>query len=145
MGDQAVTNISFRELDSKKLQEASDWAFNRESEEQVTLSLLIIYKGQIVHERYAEGIDITTKTRTWSTAKSIAATLVGMLVDEGKMKLDESLGLEWLPEAPKPELDPRNEITLRNALQMSSGLYPVDNSKMEYATGSGLAYWAGAS
>jgi CubicO group peptidase (beta-lactamase class C family) len=28
---------------------------------------------------------------------------------------------------------------------MSSGLYPVDNEKMEYATGSGLAYWAGAS
>lgn len=28
---------------------------------------------------------------------------------------------------------------------MSSGLYPVDNAGLEYATGSGLAYWAGAS
>ncbi|MEE9265132.1 MAG: serine hydrolase domain-containing protein [Gammaproteobacteria bacterium] len=28
---------------------------------------------------------------------------------------------------------------------MSSGLYPLDNSGLEYATGSGLAYWAGAS
>ncbi len=28
---------------------------------------------------------------------------------------------------------------------MSSGLYPVDSSGKEYATGSGLAYWAGAS
>lgn len=28
---------------------------------------------------------------------------------------------------------------------MSSGLYPVDSFGMEYATGSGLAYWAGAS
>ena len=28
---------------------------------------------------------------------------------------------------------------------MSSGLYPVDNGGLEYATGSGLAYWAGAS
>ncbi len=145
MGDQVVLGLTFREIDSKKLQAASDWAFDRESDEQVTLSLLVIYKGQIIHERYAEGVDITTKTRTWSTAKSIAATLVGMLVDEGKMKLDESLGFEWLPEAPKPEKDPRNEITLRDALQMSSGLYPVDNSKMEYATGSGMAYWAGAS
>ncbi len=145
MGDQVVTNLTFREIDRKKLQAASDWAFDRESDEQVTLSLLVIYKGQIIHERYAEGVDITTKTRTWSTAKSIAATLVGMLVDEGKMKLDESLGFDWLPEAPKPEKDPRNEITLRNALQMSSGLYPVDNSKMEYATGSGMSYWAGAS
>jgi CubicO group peptidase (beta-lactamase class C family) len=28
---------------------------------------------------------------------------------------------------------------------MSSGLYPVDNRGLEYATGSGLAYWAGTS
>jgi CubicO group peptidase (beta-lactamase class C family) len=30
-------------------------------------------------------------------------------------------------------------------LNMSSGLYTVDSFGMEYATGSGLAYWAGAS
>jgi CubicO group peptidase (beta-lactamase class C family) len=34
---------------------------------------------------------------------------------------------------------------LRHLLNMSSGLYPVDNAGLEYATGSGLAYWAGAS
>jgi CubicO group peptidase (beta-lactamase class C family) len=28
---------------------------------------------------------------------------------------------------------------------MSSGLYPVDNAGLEYAIGSGMAYWAGAS
>jgi CubicO group peptidase (beta-lactamase class C family) len=43
------------------------------------------------------------------------------------------------------ESDPRAEITLRHVLNMSSGLYPVDSFGMEYATGSGLAYWAGAS
>ena len=43
------------------------------------------------------------------------------------------------------EHDPRNAITLRHLLNMSSGLYPVDSFKMEYATGSGLAYWAGTS
>jgi CubicO group peptidase (beta-lactamase class C family) len=34
---------------------------------------------------------------------------------------------------------------MRHVLNMSSGLYPVDSFGMEYATGSGLAYWAGAS
>lgn len=145
MGDLLDKKIKFKEVDWKALQQASDWAFDRESEEQVTLSLLVIYKGQIIHERYAPGVDMDTRTRTWSTAKSIAATLVGMLVDGGKLELDQPLDFEWLPEAPKPELDPRNEITLRDALQMSSGLYPVDNNRMEYATGSGMAYWAGAS
>jgi len=50
-----------------------------------------------------------------------------------------------LPAAPSPQSDPRNAITLRHLLNMSSGLDPVDNGGMEYATGSGLAYWAGAS
>ena len=132
-------------VDPVALQAASDWAFERESREQVTLSLMVVHRGQIVHERYAEGVDMTTRTRTWSTAKSIAATLIGMLVDDGRLALDAPLGFEWLPAVRSPETDPRNEITLRHVLNMSSGLYPVDSFRMEYATGSGLAYWAGAS
>ena len=68
-----------------------------------------------------------------------------MLVDEGRMLLDAPLGISWLPEIEGPENDPRNAIHLRHVLNMSSGLYPVDSAGMEYATGSGLAYWAGAS
>ncbi len=133
------------EVDEKALQEASEWAFNRESPEQVTLSLLILHKGQIIHERYAPGVDRSTRTRTWSTAKSIAVTLIGILADQGKLALDEPLGIDWLPDEGDAETDPRNEITLRHVLNMSSGLYTVDNRRMEYVTGSGLAYWAGAS
>lgn len=132
-------------VDGRALQAASDWAFQRESPEQVTLSLLVIHRGRIVHERYAPGFDVGTRTRTWSTAKSIAATLVGMLVDEGRLHLDEPLGLDWLPRVASPETDPRAAITLRHVLNMSSGLYPIDNAGLEYATGSGLGYWAGAS
>ena len=131
-------------VDPVALQRASDWAFDR-PQGQVTLSLIVVHKGQIIHERYAPGVDVTTRTRTWSTAKSIAATLIGMMVDEGRMALDEPLRIDWLPTARSPETDPRTAITLRHVLNMSSGLYPVDNSGLEYATGSGLAYWAGAS
>jgi len=133
------------DVDPLALDAASEWAFDRESSEQDTLSLLVVHKGKIIHERYADGVDMTTRTRTWSTAKSIAVTLFGMLVDEGRLELDGSLGIEWLPEVEGPDNDPRNAITLRHVLNMSSGLYPVDSFGMEYATGSGLAYWAGAS
>ena len=133
------------EIDADALAAASDWAFERESPEQVTLSLLIVRGDQIIHERYAPGVNMFTKTRTWSTAKSIAVTLIGMLSDNGHMDLDAPLGFDWLPRSRSPESDPRNAITLRNVLNMSSGLYTVDNSRMEYATGSGLSYWAGAS
>ncbi|MDX1646060.1 MAG: serine hydrolase [Longimicrobiales bacterium] len=132
-------------VDGEALQAASDWAFDRESPEQVTLSLMVVHDGRIIHERYAPGVEVSTRTRTWSTAKSIAVTLIGILVDQGKLALDEPLGFEWLPRTRSPETDPRNEITIRHVLNMSSGLETVDTRGLEYATGSGLAYWAGAS
>ena len=132
-------------VDAAALQAASDWAFDRDSKEQVTLSLIVVYNGDIIHERYATGFDATTRTRTWSTAKSIATTLIGMLVDEGRMSLDEPLGFDWYPMNRSAETDPRKQITLRHVLNMSSGLDTIDNRGREYATGSGLSYWAGAS
>jgi CubicO group peptidase (beta-lactamase class C family) len=132
-------------IDADALLAASNWAFTRATPEQVTLSLLVIHGNQIVHERYAPGVNRTTRTRTWSTAKSLASTLFGILVDRGKMQLDAPLGIEWLPPAATPDQDPRSAITLRHVLNMSSGLETVDNGGLEYATGSGLAYWAGAS
>ena len=133
------------EVDPDALQAASDWAFERESPEQVTLSLIVVHRGAIVHERYADGVGMLTRTRTWSTAKSIAATLIGMLVDRGSLQLDAPVDIDWLPPVGMGDTDPRRSITLRHLLNMSSGLYPVDSLGMEYVNGSGLAYWAGAS
>lgn len=144
-GDRVEDRSLDDDVDSAALEAASEWAFDRESPEQVTLSLLVVHDGEIALERYAPGIDMMTRTRTWSTAKSIAVTLIGILADEGKLELDETLGFEWLPELGSQSDDPRDAITLRHVLNMSSGLYPVDDFEMEYATGSGLAYWAGAS
>jgi len=132
-------------IDSDALAAASDWAFERPSTEQTTISLLVVHEGRIVHERYAPGFDMTTRTRTWSTAKSLATTLIGMLVDDGRLALDEPLGFDWLPDLRSAATDPRKDITLRHVLNMSSGLQPIDNNRLEYATGSGLSYWAGAS
>ena len=145
MGDAIDPKLLPRDIDCTALDAASEWAFNRESAEQVTLSLIVVHKGQIIHERYAEGVDRMTRTRTWSTAKSIAVTLIGMLVDDDRLELYAPLGFNWLPDVAGHDNDPRDAITLRHVLNMSSGLYPVDSFNMEYATGSGLAYWAGLS
>lgn len=138
-------NISQQALDA-----AGDWAFDREKYghiSQITLSLLVVHKGEIVYERYAPGVDFTTKTRTWSTAKSIASTLIGIAVGLGKLALDDPLQFDdWLPKRRNAmlERDPRSKITLRNVLHMSSGLYPVDNDGC-HVTGSCLSYFAGES
>lgn len=135
-------------VDADALAAAADWAFDRETHghpSQITLSLLVVYKGQIVHEQYAPGVDQTTKTRTWSTAKSIAVTLIGMMVDQGQLDLDAPLGFDWLPRASDAEADPRQTITLRDVLHMSSGLVPVDNRGGCEEAGSCYSYWAGSS
>ncbi|MEM9664170.1 MAG: serine hydrolase domain-containing protein, partial [Bacteroidota bacterium] len=136
------------EIDAEALAAASDWTFDRTTHghpSQVTLSLIVVHRGQIVHERYAPGVDYTTRTRTWSTAKSIAATLIGLQVDAGTLDLDAPLGFDWLPEAPHAEHDPRQAITLRHALHMASGLQAIDNRGLCEVRGSCLSYWAGTS
>lgn len=144
-GDLIEDQKALSNVNAAILADASNWAFERSSSEQVTLSLIVVHRGKIIHERYAPGFDISTRTRTWSTAKSIAVTLIGMLADQGKLELDKPLGFDWFPRVQSPNTDPRNVITLRNVLNMSSGLATVDNRGMEYATGSGMSYWAGAS
>jgi CubicO group peptidase (beta-lactamase class C family) len=134
-------------VDDAALKRAGDWTFDRVAhgghQGQVTLSLLVIHGGDIVYERYASGVNMHTRTRTWSTAKSITSTLVGMAADQGLLKLDEPLPFKWHPAGGETAPDPRRKITLRHALHMSSGLYPVDND-LGHVTGSALSYWAGA-
>lgn len=138
-------------IDQGALDEAAEWAFDREGHgshrSEVTLSLLVVHNGEIILERYAPGVDRTTRTRTWSTAKSIAVTLMGILAGEGKLDRDAPLPFdEWGPwrGMPASDGDPRRQITLRNALHMSSGLYPVDNERCS-VIGSCLSYFAGES
>ncbi|MFD2166177.1 serine hydrolase domain-containing protein [Thalassotalea euphylliae] len=133
------------EKQKKAIEKVADWAFETPTEEQDTLSLVVVHRGEIMLERYAEGVNRYTKTRTWSTAKSVLATLIGIKVDNKEMSVDDALNVNWSPKLATSESDPRRSITLGDALQMSSGLYPVDSFNMEYANGSGLSYWAGES
>ncbi|MBE1529990.1 CubicO group peptidase (beta-lactamase class C family) [Sphingopyxis sp. OAS728] len=83
-----------------------------------TRAIVVVQGGAIVAERYAPGFDRNTELLGWSASKSIMGTLVGLLVDDGVLKLDEPAPVpEW-----KGEGDPRAKITLRQLLTMSSGL-----------------------
>ena len=133
-------------VDGDALRNAAEWIFDREGHGgyagQLTSGLVVIYRGDIVYERYAPGFDRWTKTRTWSTAKSIGATVIGVAAGKGLVTLDDPLPIEWLPEGRDPSTDPRRAITLRHVLNMSSGLYPVDN-EWQPVRGSHLVYFGG--
>ncbi len=83
-----------------------------------TRALVVLNQGRIVAERYGPGFGRDTRQLGWSMSKSVTGALIGLLVADGRLRLDQS--------APVPAWqragDPRGEITLRQLLQMRSGL-----------------------
>jgi CubicO group peptidase (beta-lactamase class C family) len=83
-----------------------------------TRALVVMQGGRVIAERYAPGYGPETRLISWSMAKSVTATLVGLMVADGRLALDEPAPVpEW--QTPR---DSRAQITLRHLLHMSSGL-----------------------
>jgi len=83
-----------------------------------TRAAMVMHGGEIVAERYADGYDADTRFISWSMAKTVTAVMIGMLVADGALELDEPAPV---PNWQRPG-DARAEITLRDLLQMRSGL-----------------------
>ncbi|MEM7665469.1 MAG: serine hydrolase [Pseudomonadota bacterium] len=83
-----------------------------------TRAVVVMADGEIAAERYGTGYDKGTRFVSWSMAKTITAVLIGMLIADGRLSLDDPAPVElWQ----RPG-DPRADITLRHLLQMRSGL-----------------------
>lgn len=107
-------------FDKIKLNQAVDDAFTEKNSNKkvYTRAVLVVYKGQLVAEKYAEGFHINSRMLGWSMAKSIMGALIGILVKEGKLDVSaSSLIPQW-----KDPGDPRQGITLEHLLQQTSGL-----------------------
>lgn len=85
----------------------------------VTAAVLVVRDGLLLAERYRDGFGVHAGYRTWSTAKSISAAVIGIAAGEGIFNLDEPVAIpEW-----QHGQDPRAEITYKHLLWMSSGLF----------------------
>lgn len=83
-----------------------------------TSSLLIVKDGRIVVERYAGGHGIHTAQRTFSVAKSMAATLIGDAARRGRIDVKApAMIAEW-----RSPGDARAAITTEQLMRMASGL-----------------------
>ena len=81
-------------------------------------SVLITINDKIAYERYHPIDNKDSILDTFSVSKSFVATVIGMLIDDGKLSLDQPAPVAaWS----NPN-DPRSAITIRNLLHMSSGL-----------------------
>ncbi|WP_239805264.1 serine hydrolase domain-containing protein [Croceicoccus hydrothermalis] len=100
----------------EKLAYAIDDVFAERAGE--TRALLILHDGKVVAERYADGYDADTAMIGWSMSKTVTGVLIGMLIADGALSLDQPAPI---PAWQRPG-DPRGDITIRHLLQMRSGL-----------------------
>lgn len=81
-----------------------------------TRGIVVAYDTLFMAEGYGEGFDENTPLLGWSMTKSITSALIGILVKEGKLEINNQAPIdEWKD-------DNRNKISLRSLLQMTSGL-----------------------
>ena len=120
-------------IDYQKINQTVADAFAEPGEEKNrrTRAILVIYDGQIIAEKYTDGFNQNSRLLGWSMTKSLTNALMGLLVKEEKVSLnDKGLFEEW-------KKDDRNAISIHNLMQASSGLAwkeiysgPSDATKM---------------
>ena len=117
MGDVLPDTPLPAEIDTAKLKSAVDAAFA--TPEGYTAAFVVVHKGRIVAERYGAGANKDMQLESWSAGKSIVGTFVGMLVQQGSLKLEDPAPI---PEWHKTPGDPRAKIRVIDLMRMSSGL-----------------------
>ncbi len=92
-----------------------------------TRAVVVIQGGLLVAERYAPGFDEASRFHSWSMAKTVTQALVGILVRDGRLTVDERAPVEaWSDDG-----DPRRTLTLRHLLHMTTGLDNADRGEGE--------------
>jgi CubicO group peptidase (beta-lactamase class C family) len=117
MGDVLPAGPLPAEIDTAKLRQAVDAAFA--TPEGLTAAFVVVHKGRIVAERYANDAHKDMQLESWSMGKSITGTLIGLLIQQGALRLEDPAPVPEWRETPN---DPRAKIRVMDLLRMSSGL-----------------------
>ena len=84
-----------------------------------TAAFIVMHDGRIIHERYDRGYDERSLLNSFSIAKSILATLVGIAMAEGRIPSLDATVAEYRPELAGR---PYGGVTLRSLMMMTSGM-----------------------
>lgn len=114
-----VTDSLKVEYDKEKLDFAVNQFFVDDKPEQPygTRAVVVIKKGKLVKEQYAEGFDASSKHIGWSMTKSIFNALVGIAIKDGKIESVQDLMpfKSWANTK-------KAEITWDDVLRMNTGI-----------------------
>lgn len=117
MGDRNAILAAPNGVDTAKVRQAVDAAFANPAG--LTAAFVVVYDGRIIAERYANGANAQMPLESWSMGKSIAGTLIGLLINDGEFALGDPAPV---PEWHKVPDDPRAAIRIMDLMRMSSGL-----------------------
>ena len=105
-------------VDATRLAAALDFTFTNPALDG-TRGFLVVHRGRIVAERYAEGFGPDKKFISHSVAKFLLGTIAGLMTRDNLLDVNAPANVsQWQIITG----DPRAAITLNNLLQMSSGL-----------------------
>ncbi len=85
-----------------------------------TTSFLVVSEDSLVHEAYFQDTTESDKRISWSVAKSFLSVLFGFAIDEGLIPDLDVPVTDFVPELSGTGYE---GVTIRNVLQMSSGVY----------------------
>ncbi len=110
----------------QELEKASDYNQYQLSKEQEeiftkyhTTAFLILEDGKIKFEKYWEGTNQDTRSNSFSVAKSVVSLLIGIAIEEGKIKGVEQKVADFLPQFKEGK---NATLSIRDLLTMGAGL-----------------------
>ncbi|MBQ0733774.1 serine hydrolase domain-containing protein [Aquimarina celericrescens] len=116
-GELSQKDTVFDNIDYQKINQTVSSVFDTNGEYlNKTRAVLVLYKDQIIAEKYAEGLNKSSRLLGWSMTKSVLCTVYGVLQKQGAINMNNKAPVEaW-------KNDNRKEITINNLLQMNCGL-----------------------
>jgi CubicO group peptidase (beta-lactamase class C family) len=110
------------DIDYLKLTKAVDNSFDKDGEKaKRTRAVVVLYKGNLIAEKYDKGFSKNSRILGWSMTKSITSSAFGVLAKQGKIDIYKPAPIaEW-------QNDDRKNITINDLLHMNSGLEWEEN------------------
>ncbi len=102
----------------------------KEFETMQSVAYVIVKNDSLIHEQYWDGYGEDSYSNSFSMAKTFISILVGIAIDEGKIKsIDQPVG-DFLPEFKTGE---NAKLTVKHLLTMSSGMNFDENYVSPFA------------
>jgi CubicO group peptidase (beta-lactamase class C family) len=100
-----------------------------------TRAVVVVHRGRVIAERYADGIGVDTPLLGFSMTKSVVNALIGILTQQGLVTPSMPAPIaEW-----RTPSDPRHEIEVEHLMRMTSGL-ALDETNSGFDPSSRMVY-----